>query len=127
MRSFISILATGLAILTGALAVDCQGKAFTDADVDACVAELCNWDAGRGPGGYPHHFGNRETLSLGQYTTDPDLYEYPMLDNGRVYKGGAPGADRCIAHFDPNTWACTKVGAMTHRNAPKKNAFVLCT
>lgn len=88
MRSFISILATGLAILTGALAVDCQGKAFTDADVDACVAELCNWDAGRGPGGYPHHFGNRETLSLGQYTTDPDLYEYPMLDNGRVYKGG---------------------------------------
>ncbi|KAF4306787.1 hypothetical protein SLS57_003123 [Botryosphaeria dothidea] len=123
---FLSVFAAGLAIVTSTLAVDCQGVTFTDADVDSCVAELCNWDAGKGPGGYPHKFNNREGLNLGAYNGNQDIYEYPLFA-GSVYTKGSPGADRCIAHFDPNTWKCTKVGAMTHRNAPQRNGFVLCT
>lgn len=109
---FLSVFAAGLAIVTSTLAVDCQGVTFTDADVDSCVAELCNWDAGKGPGGYPHKFNNREGLNLGAYNGNQDIYEYPLFAGSVYTKGNVP------FHHDPHPIA-------SHRNDIEEQQLML--
>ncbi|KAL1631087.1 hypothetical protein SLS56_004613 [Neofusicoccum ribis] len=124
MPSIQSLLVAALFAASGALAVTCGTTTYTSTQVSDCVAELCQWDERQGPGGYPHKYNNYESLSFGSYTGT--LYEYPMMTSG-VYKGGSPGADRCVASYDARTNKCTNLGAMTHTGAANTNGFVLCT
>ncbi|GME36558.1 putative guanyl-specific ribonuclease f1 [Neofusicoccum parvum] len=128
MYSFLALVTIGLAAFSGteaATATNCAGRRYTANDMSLCYREACQWAPRQGPGGYPHNFGNYERLDFGPYTNSRTLREYPLRLGGR-YTGGAPGADRCVVHRDPNTQRCTNIGAMTHTGAAQRNGFVRC-
>ncbi|KAL1616709.1 putative guanyl-specific ribonuclease f1 [Diplodia seriata] len=124
MPSIQSLFLAALCAATGALAVTCGSNTYTDAQISSCVADIKRWDERQGPGAYPHKFNNYEGLAFGAYTGV--LYEFPLLTSG-PYRGGAPGADRCVAAYDVNTNTATNLGAMTHTGAASRNGFVKCT
>ncbi|KAK4142928.1 Ribonuclease/ribotoxin [Dichotomopilus funicola] len=110
---------------TGLGHVTCGTTTYNKAAIDAAVAEGCQLYADRetlGSSKYPHRFNNREGL---QFAVAGPYQEFPILSNGKVYSGRAPGADRIV--FNPNYQGeCVYVGAMTHTNAPTRNGFVEC-
>ncbi|KAL2194051.1 Ribonuclease/ribotoxin [Corynascus similis CBS 632.67] len=139
MRNFISTLTLGLcAVATTANAklelrqgtdslssVTCGSTTYSKQDVDAAVAEGCRlYAAGEqlGNSRYPHRFNNRERLT---FDISGPYEEFPILANGAVYSGRAPGPDRIV--FNPDyRGSCVYAGAMTHTGAPTRNGFVEC-
>ncbi|KAK4247605.1 Ribonuclease/ribotoxin [Corynascus novoguineensis] len=139
MRKFISTLTLGLcAVATTANAkleprqgtdslssVTCGSTTYSKQDVDAAVAEGCRlYAAGEqlGNSRYPHRFNNRERLT---FDISGPYEEFPILANGAVYSGRAPGPDRIV--FNPDyRGSCVYAGAMTHTGAPTRNGFVEC-
>ncbi|OAQ70958.1 general substrate transporter [Pochonia chlamydosporia 170] len=70
-----------------------------------------------GRNNYPHEYKNFEKIKL---TGSAPWYEFPVLSNGQVYNGAAPGPDRVIITKD-----CKQAGAITHTGASGNN-FVTC-
>ncbi|GME60231.1 uncharacterized protein ASPWEDRAFT_44265 [Neofusicoccum parvum] len=80
--------------------VDCDGEKFNDFQIQDAAQQGVDNTRGPGgpqPGGYPKEFENREGFSLPNCPSgEGTLAEFPILDNGKVYGGGRPGAYRVI-------------------------------
>ncbi|EGS24104.1 guanyl-specific ribonuclease-like protein [Thermochaetoides thermophila DSM 1495] len=105
--------------------VTCGTHVYSKDQVDDAVAEGCRlYAAGEqiGSSKYPHTFNNREGLV---FSTSGPYQEFPILSNGQIYSGRAPGPDRVV--FNPNlNGECIYVGSMTHTGARTTNGFVSC-
>ncbi|GAB0139214.1 hypothetical protein EsDP_00007427 [Epichloe bromicola] len=84
---------------------------------DAACRMVKNGDA-VGSNSYPHQYKNFEKFDL--RSQGGPFYEFPILQNGRVYSGGKPGPDRVIITRD-----CRTAGVLTHQGA-SGNAFREC-
>lgn len=55
------------------------------------------------------------------FTVSGTYYEYPILDDYKVYDGGSPGADRIIFNGEDEF-----AGLITHTGAEEYDGFVAC-
>lgn len=65
--------------------VSCDGVTYSDTRLERCRSTLCLYDDRQGPGGYPHHYRNREKLNFGSFMGQ--LYGYPLVGGNRAYNG----------------------------------------
>jgi len=93
----------------------CGNNDYTSGD----VVNAINQAEGGGGGNYPHQY--RDTEGFTFPSCSGEFFEYP-LEEGRVYTGGSPGADRVIYDDAGDFCAC-----LTHTGAPGRNGFVECS
>ncbi|KAI1655410.1 Ribonuclease/ribotoxin [Daldinia decipiens] len=85
-----------------------------------------------GTGKYPHVFHNRgQEIRNFESKCKGSLYEFPILQNKKVYTGNDPGTDRVVVNVSAKNKKTGKVditfcGLMTHTGAANRGAFVEC-
>ncbi|KAL9531941.1 Guanyl-specific Ribonuclease [Sphaerulina musiva] len=113
--------ADGNVIVTRQSATTCGSYQYTAARVRAALNQgVMYYNNGQqvGDNDYPHTFNNREGFN---FAVSGPYQEFPILQNGNVYTGGSPGADRVV--FNTNG---AYAGAITHTGASGNN-FVGCS
>ncbi|TWU72085.1 hypothetical protein ED733_003966 [Metarhizium rileyi] len=119
MRLSFAFFLSLLALVAGDSAT--CGKSQYDSDALSKAADgacsLLKKDSTVGRNRYPHQYKNLEGFKL---TGNAPYYEFPILSNGQVYSGAAPGPDRVIITKD-----CKQAGVITHTGASGNN-FVTC-
>ncbi|KIJ65008.1 hypothetical protein HYDPIDRAFT_131178 [Hydnomerulius pinastri MD-312] len=113
---FLSFVSGSLALVARGQSAGCTcGSAkYSASDVTNAI----NQAEGSGGGKYPHQYHDYEKFSFP--SCQGNFYEYP-LEEGKVYTGGSPGADRVIYDEKHNFCAC-----LTHHGSSQRDGFVEC-
>ncbi|EHK47104.1 hypothetical protein TRIATDRAFT_81505 [Trichoderma atroviride IMI 206040] len=99
-----------------------QASFYGDAQVAAAAQKACTLFKAKqtvGSNKYPHTFKNGEKFKFNG--VKGPYQEFPIINTGALYSGGAPGADRVVI-----TSSCQVAGLITH-NGAKGNKFVPCS
>ncbi|OAP59298.1 hypothetical protein AYL99_06596 [Fonsecaea erecta] len=98
----------------------CGDVCYWQSDIDAAVSKgysLYQDGQTEGSDDYPHQYNDYEGFD---FSVDGPYYEFPILDDFKVYDGGSPGPDRVIFNADGDY-----AGVITHTGASGDD-FVAC-
>ncbi|KIY51477.1 ribonuclease-domain-containing protein, partial [Fistulina hepatica ATCC 64428] len=107
---------------------NCGGVSdYTKADINAAAKralELASEGRTIGRDKYPHVYNDYERFSF-THAKKPYL-EFPVVQDGQVYDGGSPGADRVIiGSIASNFKSAVYCTVITH-DGERKNGFAEC-
>lgn len=108
-------------------ACNCDGTDYTKADIDAAATQaLTLAKAGKtvGDDKYPHAYNDYEHFNFAH--GEAPYLEFPVLQNGTVYDGGRPGADRIVIGSIAEDYSSAVYCACITHDGQKKNGFAEC-
>ncbi|KAH7869419.1 Ribonuclease/ribotoxin [Lentinula edodes] len=118
---------TGITIFYEPSGCNCDGTAYTEADINAAGAkalQLASEKKTLGEDKYPHVYNDYERFNF-VHAMKPYL-EFPIERNAKTYNGGSPGADRLVIGSIAEDFSSAVYCAVITHDGEKKNGFAEC-